>query len=257
MGTCISKKPSNFPALPVSPHTPAESLEQLKQYFDAAKESMTPKLHPYFEKAISKTSRGETELVLKFVVLEGEQAEHLARVIPFYGSLHALRLWKTKLGAEGAKALAPALRTLKHLETLSLEDNLLGTEGVVYISEALCHSSKLRTLVLHVNKISSDGGNPLYLICKSNPKLQHMQLNENRLGIRGFTELIEGLLLCGSTLKVLEIAHNEIQAEGAEVLLGALPRLVALEKVVVSGNNVGEIMEMELFRRAPRVHFYF
>jgi len=254
MGTCVSKKTTQLDTI-----TPRGQLrlDELRQYFEASQNDISSKLLPYYQKALGKGCKGEFEVAIKFVPLSRVQSEHLAHVLPFYSNLKSLRLWKTQLGVEGAKALAPALAALKQLEILSLEDNQLQTEGLQALASSITLLTKLQTLVLHVNQINSEGGKTLASLCSSNHKLQELLLSENQLGPAGMGALVEGLLSCAGSLRALEVAHNSLQRQGAQHLLHVLPRLPVLEKVVLTGNQLGEDMERELFVKAPTVHFYF
>ena len=254
MGACVSKKTTQLDT--ISARGPVR-LEELRQYFEASQSEISPKLLPYFQKALGKGCKGEADISIKFVSLKREQGEHFAHVLPFYTNLKSLRLWKTQLGVEGARALAPALVGLKQLETLSLEDNGLQTEGLLALSASLKLLTKLQNLVLHVNQISPEGGKTLAILCQSHSKLQELLLSENQLSAVGMGDLVEGLLACAGSFRVLEVAHNSLQRQGAEHLLHALPRLPVLEKVVLSGNQLSEDTERELFLKAPTVHFYF
>lgn len=253
MGSCVAKK-SQLDT--ISPRQQI-SLEALQQYFEDSRVDMNAKLHPYFQKALDKRSKGEAELAIKFIQLGGTQSEHLARVLPFYSNLKSLRLWKTRLGVEGARTLAPALTALRHLEMLSLEDNQLQTEGVQLLAVSLKQLSRLQSLILHVNQINSEGGKALAAVCSSHTKLQELLLSENYLGAVGMAALAAGLLACAGSLRVLELAHNSLQQQGGQHLLQVLPRLPVLEKVVLTGNQLGEVLEREMFHKAPTVHFYF
>lgn len=254
MGTCVSKKTTQLDT--ISPRGQVR-LDELRQYFEVSQNDISPKLLPYFQKALNKDCKGESEVAIKFVPLGSGQSEHLAHVLPFYSNLKSLRLWKTQLGVEGAKALAPALAALRQLETLSLEDNRLQTEGLQALAVSLKLLSKLQSLVLHVNQINPEGGKTLASLCSSHNKLQELLLSENQLGSAGMSALVEGLLSCAGSLRTLELAHNSLQRQGAQHLLHVLPRLPMLEKVVLTGNQLGEDMERELFLKAPTIHFYF
>ena len=233
------------------------SLGELQKYYDSTKTQIKEKLKPCFGEVLEKKAKDKTELTIKFVHLNETQSEHLKIVLPFYVNLKSLELWKTHLGVEGARKLASALGYLKQLETLSLEDNQLHTEGLRVLSVPLNQLTCLQSLALYVNDIDTDGGKVLATVCQRHRKLQALCVSENHLGPEGVEALVSGLLACAGTLHSLELGYNRLQRQGGQHLLQVLPRLPVLEKVVLAGNEIGEGMERQLFRKAPNVHFYF
>ncbi len=70
-------------------------------------------------------------------------------------------LRSNKIGAEGAKALAEALKTNASLTTVNLEGNEVGDEGAKALAEALKTNASLTTVDLWGNKIGDEGAKAL------------------------------------------------------------------------------------------------
>ena len=233
------------------------SLSELQKHYESTKLNINAKLQSYFEDVLDKRAGAKTNLVLKFVQLNGPQVEELRLLLPYFYNLRTLELWKTRLGVEGARRLAPAFASLAHLEVLSMEDNELHSEGLQALAVSLNQLPKLQSLTLSANNIDSEGGKVLASLCKHHRRLQELCISENQLGPVGFQALVSGLLVCAGTLRVLELGYNYLHVQGGQHLLLLVSRLPALEKLVLAGNQLGEDLERELSRQARTVNFYF
>ena len=69
------------------------------------------------------------------------------------GDCTSLNLFNNRIGAEGARALAEALKTNKALTSLDLRRNSIGAEGARALAEALKTNSALTSLDLRWNSI--------------------------------------------------------------------------------------------------------
>ncbi|KAF9300443.1 hypothetical protein BGZ91_009807, partial [Linnemannia elongata] len=76
-------------------------------------------------------------------------------------TLTTLCLGSNKIGSNGAKALAEALKTNSTLTNLNLQSNSIGDNGAQALSEALKTNSALTTLNLRGNSIEDNGAQAL------------------------------------------------------------------------------------------------
>lgn len=85
-------------------------------------------------------------------------AHHVAAMLCGNSALTRLDMWRTRLGPQGARAIAHALRnhnsTLRHLNLHRCD---IGDEGATYLAEALRENMTLCTLDLSISNIGPDG----------------------------------------------------------------------------------------------------
>ena len=258
MGACLAKK-AQKPGIHPEPHSAKqqECKADLQKLLDEEGQFMNRKVKGYFELAIAGNAATTLEVNMKFINLGETGALHLTKVLPCYTALTSLRLWKTKLGIEGAKLLSSSLQHLPKLEVLSLEDNELKTEGTNYIAQALPSLPLLRELYLHVNKMGQEG-----VVALSGPlavlgSLQILTLDENQIGKSGLLLLLAALSKGISRLTLLGLAFNQLGDEGARELLDCLPRMTKLRKLTMSGNGLSPGLERDLIATSPSVDFLF
>jgi len=126
--------------------------------------------------------------------------------------LNKLNISKNKLGYEGAKHLAEALKQMKSLTHLDLSNNDIGDTGVLEILKSVKDYSALEYFDLSGNRIgkTSHGiecGEILNEYLHTNRVLEHLKMNWNNLrGIIG-EKIIEGLVHCYS-IKTVEFNNN-------------------------------------------------
>ena len=101
-----------------------------------------------------------------------------------------------ELGADGAWAIAEALRVNSTLHTLYLNDNSVGADGAREIAAALRVNSTLQSLNLGVQGLHS---------------------LKNRMGADGVRAIAEALRV-NSTLQSLDLGVNDVGADGARAI---------------------------------------
>lgn len=255
MGACGSKKRSKAVAQAhrlssLFGEKPLLSLPELEQYYSNVHTLVVPRVRTLYQEVMGHRTEGVQELSLQFTPLGEAQAVPLARIIVFYPDLRTLRLWKTKLGAGGMRAIAEALPHLEVLESLGLEDNSLGDEGMISLSEGIRPLARLREVFLQINAISDTGLCTLISGLKGKTSITTLNLSENRLTGNSLSVLLDA---CGATLKLLDLTQNRLGAEGAILLSEWLPRLERLEKLRIGGNGLGDEAERQLMTVASRV----
>jgi hypothetical protein len=109
-------------------------------------------------------------------MLAGPAAGPPARL---HDSMRALVLSYTRMGREGAAALAPALARLTQLRVLDLQGNELGAAGVAELQPAFARLARLEALLLDDNGIDDDGVAALAAGIAGMTSLRLLQLFEN------------------------------------------------------------------------------
>jgi hypothetical protein len=108
-------------------------------------------------------------------------------IAKFMPAVTTLDLEDNNIGAEGAKAIAEALKVNMILTTLGLSANSIGDEGAKAIAEALKVNAVLTDLALWINGIGDEGAIAIAEALKVNAVLTKLNLNYNSMGVAGET----------------------------------------------------------------------
>ena len=94
-----------------------------------------------------------------------------------------LSLFGERIGDEGAKQLAEALRNNRRLRTLDLWSNDIGPKGAAALAAALAVNNKLDKLYLNENKVGAEGARALVkALASPSTVLTSLWLSRNGLG---------------------------------------------------------------------------
>jgi hypothetical protein len=149
------------------------------------------------------------------------------------------RVIRLRDNAEGARALAAALRYNTTLTVLDLYGNDIGDEGAQALAAALMNNATLTTLPLDGNNIGDEGAQALAAALMNNATLTTLHLGENNIGDEGAQALATALTR-NATLKALRLYENGIGHEGARALAAALTNNATLLSLNLRDNNIGE-----------------
>ena len=255
--TIISKSAAgNSKAASFSKSTALETAA-LRKVYEEEGQYMNRKVKACFEIAFAGEAPHTAEINMKFINLGETGTLHLTKVLPAFTGLKSLRLWKTKLGIEGAKLLGAVLPRLPQLEVLSLEDNEIKAEGANYIARALPSVPLIKELYLHVNKMGQEGVSALNSAFESKTNLKILTMDENQIAKSGLRMLLASLSNTMPILTLLGLAFNQLGDDGALELIGVLGKMPELKKLTLSGNNISPNAEKQLKQAAPTVDFLF
>ncbi|KAG5189462.1 leucine rich repeat protein [Tribonema minus] len=153
----------------------------------------------------------QDELNLSDTILNEADVQHIADSLRHTDcTQHALILRGSQVSAEGAAALADALRVNDSITTVSLEWNSIGLfeSGLESLASALELNRSVTTLDLRNNCISPAGGRALARCLRSNTTLRSLDLRWNELGNDGARALKDALNV-NTTLESLLLAGNK------------------------------------------------
>ena len=153
--------------------------------------------------------------------------------------IRVLILSHNKIGDDGARAIAHALRGCEVLSVLDLSGNGIQDAGTEALSEAL-RCCKLQRLSLASNCIGPSGALAVAGVLKQVYKsLDTLDLSCNRLGDVGAVCLAGGLKHC-SILKHLHLNCNFVGDDGAVALARCLQTCNQLTTLNLSDNEIGD-----------------
>lgn len=126
-------------------------------------------------------------------------------------SLTDLFLGSNKIGNEGAKHIARSLGSSRTttLRTIRMNGNMIGDKGAEELATCLKSNQVLRSLELWNNAIRNKGAETLAAALKDHNKgLEELNLNCNKIGASGVTELSNALMAGSSSLTVVHLEGN-------------------------------------------------
>jgi Ran GTPase-activating protein (RanGAP) involved in mRNA processing and transport len=139
-------------------------------------------------------------------------------------SLHETQtvdLEEADIDAEGAAALADALKENTSVANLNLEDNAIGAQGASALADALKVNTSVKKIDLEGNGIGAAGASALADALKVNTSVTEIYLGGNGIGDEGASALADALKVNISVTNI-NLRNNKIGAEGASALVDAL-----------------------------------
>ena len=159
--------------------------------------------------------------------LQPADAILIASDLKFMAVLTELRLvGLSKIGAEGALAIAEALKVNAVLTLLRFDDDNIGVDGAKAIAEALKVNAVLTTLYITNNNIGDEGAIAIAEALKVNSGLTFLDLgNNNNIGVDGAKAIAEALKVnAGLTFQGLEAVLRSVRtAENITLFFAQTP----------------------------------
>jgi Ran GTPase-activating protein (RanGAP) involved in mRNA processing and transport len=247
-GCCIRLDPTNnniqLQQLKLQNEKKEQRLRDLVLYYKANKSFMHQKIRIIY-KQILKTEHFESSILnLNFVNMSASKADSLLQIIPFLENLTVLKLWKAGLGSEGMQKISKELGTLYKLEVLSLEDNSIFAQGATFLASGIRKLLHIRELWLHINDIGVAGAESLSYALQGFHELERLGLDENAMENKGAVRIIEAIK-GHMNMKTIGLGYNSLWP-GTCLWIAKEISHIALEKVVLSGNDVNSEIEAEI-----------
>lgn len=175
--------------VPLRPDKVAELLQRHKKFTLKADIKKATTLYDNFFAAVSSApclsfpSSGWTS----------SQMHDLVDVLPQFSMLEVLDLAGNRLGDEGVKVLARALKANDTVARLDLARNMIGNEGAMALADTLKANDVLTNLSLGENCISSEGAIALADALKVNTAMSELDLYSNNIGEWGAVALADAV----------------------------------------------------------------
>ncbi|KAI8325778.1 RNI-like protein [Martensiomyces pterosporus] len=174
--------------------------------------------------------------------LDDRRCEWLGEVVEQQPYLRKLNVSNNLIGPQGVRRLlAGVSRGCPDLVILDLSSNLLRSEGAQHVANYLKTGARvLEQLDVSSNQIPHAGGRELIdalrPVYKSTLRLLNMDMNQ----LEAFGCRVLGRALAENTALVsLSLARNNIFDDGCQVLFEGLARNTTLKHLVLSGNAIG------------------
>ena len=139
---------------------------------------------------------------MSFNKIGDDGAKDLAEALKVNTALTKLYLDGNKIGDNGAKDLAEALKVNTALTELHFISNKIGDDGAKDLAKALKVNTALTELVLYGNKIGDDGAKDLAKALKVNTALTNLNLDDNKIGGEGVKHLAAVLATASNSHKI-------------------------------------------------------
>ena len=160
----------------------------------------------------------------------------VARALKSLTSLKTLNLGNNNLPGSIMNELSQVFMSNKCLEKLSLSDNKLKS-SIFCVLESLSTISKLSYLNVRGNQISEEAGDLLASAIQKNKGALHTLLLGNNYIEKGIMQIVKALQQVTS-LKMLDLANNNIPEEVCNELAIVINSNNHLEKLVLQGNKL-------------------
>ena len=155
------------------------------------------------------------------------------------GGIYKIDLSRNSITSEGVKLLLKFPKQLiNKLQTLSLRQNKLDSESCAVLAHLIPHVPHLKWLDLSFNRNIGQGGTvPLVMSLTAHHSLE-LLLERTGIGMEDF-QALGGLLSSSTSLKELDISHNDLPPDGTCQLASALCTNDTLQELDLSCNQIG------------------
>jgi large subunit ribosomal protein L31/Ran GTPase-activating protein 1 len=153
--------------------------------------------------------------------------------------LRRLHLYNNMSGDEGAASVARLLARCPAMEDFRMVSSRVGAAGGAALAAALASAgASLVRLDLHDNPMTEEVAGGLAAVLRAHPGLKALNLNDTCLGDAGVAGVVAALPAGVKGLEELELALNEVTAEGAAAVAAALAGKSALAVLNLRENEL-------------------
>ncbi|RAL38459.1 hypothetical protein DM860_002437 [Cuscuta australis] len=192
-------------------------------------------------RAFSKLLESQTGLEELFLMNDGiseEAARAVCELVPSTNKLRVLHFHNNMTGDKGAIAISKIVTRSSSLEDFRCSSTRVGTEGGRALSKALETCTRLVKLDLRDNMFGSDVGEALGEALSKHENLSEVYLSYLNLEDVGATAIANALKESAASLKIFEMAGNDVTAEGGIALASCLWGKASLEKLNLAENEL-------------------
>lgn len=170
----------------------------------------------------------------------------LAAILPKLPELRKFDLSGNRIGPAGGVQLVKSLTHFEHLEEIKLGNNALGEPTALELAQRL--PPQLRVLCLPSSHLGPEGALGLAQALEQCPHIEEVSLAENNLagGVPRFSKRLP-------LLRQIDLEFCKIEDQAARHLAANLTLFPALEKLLLSGNLLGDEVAAELAQVLPQM----
>ncbi|KAG8345869.1 hypothetical protein TRVL_03297 [Trypanosoma vivax] len=190
-----------------------------------------------------------------------EDALGMRYVLKKYMPLRSIRLPNNRLNSSLLKGILSGLVSNTSIRVLDFSSNSIDDDGAKSLALLLCKQDlPLEELYLHDNRIRGEGAVAIGEALTINRTLRVLNLRLNRIPDKaGGVELVKSLE-SHKALEVLDVSHNLLGDDTAQVLAEVLPSQLTLLSLNISGNRAlgvgaGKAL-LEGLRKNERLRFF-
>ncbi|EPS63429.1 hypothetical protein M569_11353 [Genlisea aurea] len=192
-------------------------------------------------RAFSKLLQSQDSLEELYLMNDGiskEAAQAVSELVPSTEKLRVLHFHNNMTGDEGAHSIATILKRCPSLEDFRCSSTRVGSEGGVALSEALSGCGNLKKLDLRDNMYGVDAGLKLSEALYKYEFLSEVYLSYLNLEDDGTIAIANALRESSPSLRVLEMAGNDITSESAPSLADCISKKKTLVMLNLSENDL-------------------
>merc|ERR1719481_2095498 len=164
---------------------------------------------------------------------------HASKAIGHPLALRVFILGRSRQENEGAKALAEVFQLMGSLEEVVMPQNGIYHEGLAALAEAFSHNPNLKILNMNDNTFTSKGAKAMASALKKLEKLEVLNLGDCLLKSAGARLICRALSGRHPNLREFILDSNEIRVKAVEDLVKAVKGKSNIERVSISGNQLG------------------
>lgn len=192
-------------------------------------------------RAFGSLLKSQTQLEELYLMNDGiskEAACAVSELIPSTETLKVLHFHNDMTGDEGALAIAKVVERSPLLGNFCCSSTRIGSDGGIALAEALENCAHLGKLDLRDNMFGVEGGLGLSRALSKHSDLAEVYLSYLNLEDEGAIAIANVLREKAPSLKVLEMARNDITAEAAPTLAACVASMESLAKLNLSENEL-------------------
>jgi hypothetical protein len=240
----------------VSNPKPTSAPDTIKSYFTETESLLPNRIRELFQRYFMHQTTAALLIDLKFINLSGPSLSALQIILPCFQKIHALNLWKTRLGNEGCVILAAMLENFPLLRFLSLADNKITLKGLEAVSQKFGVVPELETLELHVNVFADDCAMVLKERLPRLKKLKTICLDECEMSGKGLREVV--MTLAGmKEIERVSLDYNQISEEISGQMVQIVGKMKKLRRLSAQHTGITVWAQEELRRTYLEVMFSF
>lgn len=213
-------------------------IDQLRTYYQAQENSISPKLRKFYEKIFAEKHYVIKRINLSKSKIDSAGLTHLSKLTSFYLGIKELRLNSNKISTDNSEQLAECISPFKQIEKLDLSDNDLRGHGIEVLTPVFEDFKKLSSLSLARNNFGATGARHLSIMLQSLKKLKELDLDQNAFGSEGARYLSE-ILPKLTDLKTLKLRGNNFADDSFRFLKVAFGRMTNIEVLKLENNKFG------------------